>query len=125
MVEGDRVERPEHELHHWTDAEHGGADTHADEAGFRDRGVNDAFGAEFFEEAFGDFVGAVELGDFLTHEDDIFVAGKFFGESGADSFAVGENSHWKFSNFRFTILDFSECFTQSKKRRPFEVRWSG
>src|SRR5690606_2841957 len=33
LVEGDGVERPEHEFHHGTDAEHRGTDTHPDETG--------------------------------------------------------------------------------------------
>ena len=53
----------------------------------------DAVGAELREEAFGDFVGTVELRDLLAHDDDHLVAGEFFGEGVADGFAVGELGH--------------------------------
>ena len=36
LVESHVSEAPEHELHHRTKAEHGGADAHADEAGLAD-----------------------------------------------------------------------------------------
>ena len=45
------------------------------------------------KQAFGDLVGAVELGDFFAHEDDVFVTGEFLGEGGADGFAVSKNGH--------------------------------
>jgi hypothetical protein len=35
----------------------------------------------------------VELRDFFAHEHDVFVAGEFFGKSGADGFAVSEDGH--------------------------------
>ena len=34
LVKGDAVEGPEHQLHDGANAEHGGSDAHADEAGF-------------------------------------------------------------------------------------------
>ena len=42
----------------------------------------------FFQQAFGDLVGAVVLGDFLAHEDDVGVALDFLGEGLAEGFAV-------------------------------------
>ena len=105
LVEGDGVEGPEHELHHGTDAEHRSAHAHADEAGFGDGRVDDAVGAEFFEEAFGDLVGSMELGDFLTHEDDVFVAGEFFGKGGADGFAVSKDGHLERYKLRLGVGD--------------------
>ena len=75
LVERDRVKRPEHQFHHRANTEHGRTDTGADETGFTDGGVDDAFGAEFFEQAFRDLVGPVKLGDLFAHEDDVFVAG--------------------------------------------------
>ena len=80
LVAGDGGEAPEHQLHHRAQAEHGGADAHADEAGFGDRRIDDALVAVFFPEALGDFVGAVVLGDFLADEDDVRVALDFLGE---------------------------------------------
>ena len=49
--------------------------------------------AVFGEEALGDLVGAVELGDFLAHDDDVGVAVEFLGHGVAESFAVGDERH--------------------------------
>jgi hypothetical protein len=93
LVEGDRVEGPEHQLHDGADAEHGRADAETDETGLGDGRIDDAFGAILFEHALGDFVGAVKLGDFFAHDDDVGVAFDFFGECGSDGFAVSEDGH--------------------------------
>ena len=83
------AEAPEHQLHHRAQAEHRGADAHADEGGFADRRIDDALVAELFPQALGDLVGAVVLGDFLADEDDVGVALDFLGEGVVQSFAVG------------------------------------
>ena len=78
----------------------------ADEAGFADRGVYDTLAAEAFPEALGDFVGAVVFGDFLAHDDDVFIALEFFGEGVVEGLAVGDDGHaGKIFNFRFDISD--------------------
>ncbi len=74
-------------------AEHRGTEAHADETGFADGGVDDAFGAVFGQKAFGDLVRAVELGDFLAHDDDVRVAVQFLGHGVAESFAVSDDGH--------------------------------
>jgi hypothetical protein len=84
------VERPEHQLHHRADAQHGGADPHADEPGFGNRGVDHALVAPLFPQAFGHLVGTVVLGDFLAHDDDVPVAGQFFIEAFSKGLTVGE-----------------------------------
>ncbi len=93
LVPCDGGEAPEHEFHDGAQTEHGGTDAHADECGFADGRVADAFIAETFPEAFGDFVGAVVFGDFFAEEDDIGIALDFFGEGVAESFAVGDLRH--------------------------------
>ena len=62
-------------------------------AGFADRGIDDALVAEPLPQAFGHFVGAVVFGDFLAHDDDVFVALDFLGEGVAEGFAVGDQRH--------------------------------
>ena len=86
-------EAPEHEFHHGADAQHGGADTHADEAGFANWSINHALVAEALPEAFGDFVGAVVLSHFFSDDDDIFVTDDFLGEGVIEGFAVGDQRH--------------------------------
>src|SRR5690606_12099810 len=51
LVVGDGEEGPEHEQHDGADAEHGGANAHADEAGLGDGGVDDAPAAILLEHA--------------------------------------------------------------------------
>ena len=92
LIEGDGMERPEHQLHDRADAEHGGTDAHADESSLGNRRVHDTLVTPFRPEAFGHFVGAVVLGHFLAHEDDVFVAGKFFVEAFTERFAVGQDA---------------------------------
>ena len=90
LVEGDRVERPEHELHNGADAEHRGAETHTDEAGLANGRIHDAGRAEFFEQALGDFISTIELCDFFAEHDDVGVTSEFLGEGVANGFAVGD-----------------------------------
>ena len=93
LVVGDVGETPEHEFHDGAQSHHGGPHPESDEAGFADRGVDDAFVAEAFPQALGDFVGAVVFGDFLAHEEDVFVALEFFGEGVVEGLAVGDDGH--------------------------------
>ena len=51
-------------------------------------------GPYFGQQAFGDFVGTVELGDFFAHDDDVGVAFDFLGEGVAEGFAVGDDEAW-------------------------------
>lgn len=88
LVPGDGVETPEHEFHDGANAEHGGADSHSDETGFTDGGIDDTIVAPFVPKAFGDFVGTVVLGNFFTHQDDHGVAGEFLIESFTKGVAV-------------------------------------
>ncbi len=90
LIPGDGVEAPEHEFHDGANAEHGGADSHADETGLADGGIDDTVITPFVPKAFGDFVGTVVLGDFLTHQDDHGIAGEFLIEGFAEGVAVGE-----------------------------------
>ena len=93
LIPRDGGEAPEHEFHDGANAEHRGADAHADECGLADGRVHDALAAPFFPEALGDFVCAVVLGDFLAHEDDVFVARHFFVKGLVECVAVFDECH--------------------------------
>ena len=97
LVEADIRKAPEHELNHWTQAHHGGADAEAKEGSLTDRGVDDALRAETLPETLGDLVGAVVLGDFLTHKEDVLVAGELLGKGVVQSLSVSDNRHRTYS----------------------------
>ena len=86
------MERPEHQLHHRANAQHRGADSHADETCFRNRGVNDAFVAPFIPKSFGHLIGTVVLSNFFAHQDDIGITSEFLIETFTKGFTVGENT---------------------------------
>ena len=61
--------------------EHRGADSHPDEALASLIGVSTMrFGPNFLEEALGDLVGTLELGDLLAEDDDVGIPGEFLGK---------------------------------------------
>src|SRR5690625_4423455 len=93
LVESDKGEAPCHKFDNWTEAEHGGADTETGKAGFADRSVDHPLGAEALKEIPCDFVGALIFGNFLAHEEDLFVALHFFSNGLVDSFAVSYFLH--------------------------------
>ncbi len=99
LVEGDGVERPEHQFHDRAQAEHGCAHAEADEPGFADRSVDDAARTEPGEETLGDLVRPVELADLLAEHDDIRVAVQFLGERVAHRFAIRDDRHGKGGGF--------------------------
>jgi len=93
LIKADIGEAPEHELDHRPQTHHGRTDAEAQEGRLADRGVDDPLGAEALPEPLGDFVGAVVLGDLLTHQKDVLVAGEFLGKSVVESLAVGDERH--------------------------------
>ena len=70
--------------------QHCGTDSRADDQLFRNRRVDDAFLAEFREQAFGYLECAAELADVLAHHEDIFVAAHLFMERLIDCLEVGD-----------------------------------
>ena len=58
-----------------------------------DRGVDDPLRAEFVEEALGDLVGALVLGDFLTHDEDVGVAAHLLRHGVTERLADGHDDH--------------------------------
>ena len=76
-----------HELDDRPQPHHRRADAEPGEAGLADRRVDDALGAELLEHALADLVGAVVLGDFLAHEEDVLVALHLLGHRLAEGFA--------------------------------------
>jgi len=93
LVDADPGEAPGHELDDGSQAHAGSADAQAREGGFGDGRVDDALGPVFFEHSFGDFISAVVLGDFLAHEEDVFVAVHFLGHGVAEGVSELEGWH--------------------------------
>ena len=93
LVEADIRKAPEHELDHGAKTHHGSTDAKAEEGGLADRGVDHALRSKTLPESLGNLVGTVVLGDFLTHEEDILIAGELFGKGVVESLAVGDDGH--------------------------------
>ena len=125
LVEGDGVEAEEHQFHDRTQAEHRGADAHADEPGLADRRVDDAFRAVLGQHALGDLVGAVELGDFLAQQDDVRVALDFLGHGGPEGFAVGDDGHGREEKVKVRMKGEGSAAAQSKNSAPSDLRSAG
>ena len=79
-----------HEFDDRAQAVHGGAHRHAGEAVLGDRRIDDALGAETIEQALADFIGALVLRDFLTHQEHGVVGFEFGGHRVAQGFAHGD-----------------------------------
>ena len=88
-------EVPGHELDDRLQAREGRADADAGKALFGDRRVDHALGAELVEQALADLVGALVLGDFLAHQEDIAIAAHLFGHRVAQRFAHGDLASWR------------------------------
>jgi hypothetical protein len=59
-----------------------------------DRRIDDAFRPEFLQQALGDLVGALILGDFLAHHEDVLVGAQFFGHRFVERLAHGHFDHF-------------------------------
>ena len=80
LVEREEREIPRHELDDRTEPDHRRADANAGEAELGDRRVNNAHRAKFVEQSLRNLVSAVVLRDFLTHEENAFVARQLFAQ---------------------------------------------
>ena len=69
------------------------ADAKAGKSVLGDRRVDDAFGAEFLQQALRDLVRTLIFGDLLAHHEDVFVASHFLGHRVAQRFAHGHRDH--------------------------------
>ena len=67
----------------------GGAGRQSGEAHFGDRRIDDALRTELVEQALADLIGALVLGDFLAHQEDLRIAAHLFGHGVAQGLAHG------------------------------------
>ena len=89
MINGLHGEVERHELYDRTQATKGCPDTDPCKAMLCDRGIDDAFRAELFKHALGNFVSALVFGDFLPHEKHCLVTAHLFGHAFAQRFTNG------------------------------------
>ena len=82
-----------HELDDRLQAGHRRADADAGEAVLGDRRVDHAARAELLQQPLRDLVGALILGDFLAHDEDVLVAAHLFGHRVAQRFAHRGRHH--------------------------------
>ncbi len=82
-----------HELDDRLQPRHRRADADTGEAMFGDRRIDDAFGAEFLQQALRDLVGALIFGDLFAHHEHIGVAPHLLGHSVAQRLADGHGHH--------------------------------
>src|SRR5947209_6391049 len=94
LIEADERERPAHKLDDRPQAQRGRADAKAGESRLADRRIDHALGAELVEHSLGDLVGAVVLGDFLSHQEYILIALHLLNHRGAESFSEFQSCHW-------------------------------
>ena len=80
LIHGQREEVAEHDVDDRAQAGHGRADADSGEAGFGDRRVEHALGAEFFHEAGEHFEWRSRFGDVFAENADARVAAHLFGE---------------------------------------------
>ena len=84
MVDGLEGEVPCHELNNGSESFEAGTDGETGEAGLRDGRIDDAVGTVAVPHAFGNFVGTIILGDFLTDEENVGVTLNFVAHGGVD-----------------------------------------
>ncbi|VEU45051.1 unnamed protein product [Pseudo-nitzschia multistriata] len=87
VVDSLHTEIDGHEFDDRSEVLQGGSDCHPCESGLCDGCVDDTLFSVLLVKALGDLVGTLVLGDFLSHDEDGFVALHFFVESLIDSLA--------------------------------------
>ena len=80
LIHGEGEEVAEHDVDDGAQAGHGGADADAGESGFGDGSIDDALGAEFFDQAGEHFERRAGFGDVFAENADAGVAAHFFGQ---------------------------------------------
>ena len=98
LVHREGQEVAEHDVDHRAHAGHRRADTYAGETSFGDGRIDDAVGAEFFDESGEDFERCAGLRDVFAEDADAGIAAHLFGES----FAHGLRE-CQFSNLSFSL----------------------
>src|SRR3954466_3126568 len=93
LVDCQQGEVPGHELDDWSKSNHRRAHADAGEAKLGDRSIDDAHRSEFVEQSLGDLVGAVVLGDFLTHQEYALGALQLFAEGLCQGVAISNYCH--------------------------------
>src|SRR5712692_11135968 len=93
LVERDERKAEGHELNDWSQTDHGSADSQTSETILADRRIDDSFGAEAFEQSLTDFVSAVIFGDFLAHEENVWITLQFFHERFVECLTISNFSH--------------------------------
>ena len=88
--QGDEVDK--HDFNHRPEPRRCRADGETHDGAFADRRVDDAIGAKFLGQSFGDAEGAAK-GDVFAEDVNGQIATHFFGESGADGFEVSLFRH--------------------------------
>src|SRR5881396_191230 len=79
-----------HHLDDGTKSGHGRADRQAGKSQFGDRRIDDAPGAELFQEALADLKGALIVGDILTDQEDLLVAPHLLPQRFVERFPIGK-----------------------------------
>ena len=90
LVHGERQEIAEHDVDDRAQARHRGADANAGEAGFGNRSVEHALGAEFFHQPGKHLERRSRFGDVFAEDAHTRVAPHFFGEGFANGLRESE-----------------------------------
>src|SRR5690606_4496042 len=93
LIDGQQREVPGHHLDYRAQSHHGRTDTDAGESQFGDRSVDHATSTELLQQAARHLVGAIILGNFLTHEVYVVVPLHLFAERLVERIAVGHDGH--------------------------------
>ena len=98
LIQCQNAEIHGHELDDGMQPRHGGADSQAREAGFRDRGIHHPLRAEFFHETLTDFEGALVVAHFLADQENARVSTHLLPHGLVQRFPIGEQHGWSYSS---------------------------
>ena len=93
LIHGQRNKIAEHDVDHRPHAGHRRADADTGNAGFRNRRVDDALGAELFHQPGQNFERRARLGDIFADDKHRRIAPHFFGQRFVDRLAKGDLAH--------------------------------
>src|SRR5437016_582351 len=80
LIECDERKAEGHKFDDRSQTDHSRADSQTGESVFADRGVDNSFGTETLQQSLAHFVSAVIFGDFLAHEENVWITLQFFHE---------------------------------------------
>jgi hypothetical protein len=118
VINGLHGEIERHELDDRLQSRHGRADTKTGKAVFGDRGVDHPLVAELLQQVAADLVGALVLGHFLAHQEDVRIAAHFLGHGVAQG--VTDRHLHQFHALR--QLGILQRFRHRDRRRRFRRR---